>query len=398
MKIFARKRLWLWAIPLLLMSAGLWRVQEARSYVPRVAPLYVGSSPSANLTQLPIVWRANGVWIMRPDAANSFVESAQKRVINWNRAPIALHFPDDDPNIVKAIGADGREVLKVTNGTLELWRAGKKQVTQKTDPSKPSALAIAPDGTRWAVASYQYGVAPPQNKDNFSFDGVYLWNAQSKSQITRLYAKLGNVTALEFSPDSRHLAAVAADGWAFIWNARDGKLVRKWRAHPWVAATLAWSPDSQTLTTGANPRLGLAGNWRLSIANGMSVSAGSGFNSGLMKLDSRTLQLKGDAQNNLTINGQTDRSLRLWNAQTGQLLHNWESASGICSAQFSPDGREIAVGTHGEGLIFDAATLTLKRRLPMKDYPQWPASVAWSPNGATLAVACAPQLTLWRAH
>ena len=95
----------------------------------------------------------------------------------------------------------------------------------------------------------------------------------------------------------------------------------------------------------------------------------------------------------LTINGQTDRTLRLWNAKSGQLLHKWESPTGICSAQFSPDGRELAIGTHGQALIMEAATLSIKRRLPMKDYPQWPASVAWAPDGNTLAVACAPQLT-----
>lgn len=110
------------------------------------------------------------------------------------------------------------------------------------------------------------------------------------------------------------------------------------------------------------------------------------------------LKLKTDAQNNLTINGQTDRSLRLWNVQSGQLLHKWESRTGICSAQFSPDGRELAVGTHGEALIFDAANWEIERRLPMKNYPNWPALVAWAPDGKTLAVACAPQLQLWRAH
>lgn len=63
-----------------------------------------------------------------------------------------------------------------------------------------------------------------------------------------------------------------------------------------------------------------------------------------------------NAQDDWNFNGVTDRSLRLWDVQTGKLLRKWESATGICSAQFAPDGRKIAVGTHGEALLFDAAT------------------------------------------
>ena len=395
MQIFARKRWWLLAIPLMLVSFGLWRVKEARSYVPRTTPLYPGPVSFKDVKQLPIVWRDNGVWVLRSDSVYSFATPTQKSAMNWNRAPVALHFSGDDLNAVKTVGSDGREVLKVNAGTLELWRAGKKRVSRKTDPSKPSALAIAPDGSRWAIASHQSDGISPKDKTDFSFDGVTLWNAQSKSQIARLYAKLGNVTALEFSPDSQLLAAVAADGWAFIWNADDGKLVRKWRAHPWVAASLAWSPDGKTLATGANPRLGQAGQWTISFVQGLSTSGNGG---GDIHFKGEQFQLITGKQNNLVINGQTDRSLRLWNVESGQMLRKWESVTGVCSAQFSPDGLELAVGTHGEAILFDAANLNIARRLPLENYSNWPASVAWAPDGKTLAVACAPELSLWRAH
>ncbi len=399
MKVFARKQLWLLAIPFLLVSFGLWRVQEARSWVPRSAPVFLNAPSLSEISETPIVWRANGLWLLHYDSIAISGSPSPAPRLNWNSAPVALHFPDGDPNARKAVGAEGREIFKVKQERLELWRVGKKEYAKTIDFSPPSAVAISPDGSRWAVASGTSNFSmPPEDKEVFSADGVSLWDAQNKTQFARLYAKLGNVTALAFSPDSQMLAAVAADGWAFVWNAEDGKLVRKWRAHPWVAATVAWSPDGKTLVTGANPRLGQAGMWRISVVNGGSVSSGISPMTSTITSDSRKLKLKVDAQNNLTINSQTDRSLRLWDVKSGQLLHKWESQTGVCSAQFSPGGSELAIGTHGEALIMDAANLKIKRRLPMKDYPKWPASVAWAPDGDTLAVACAPELSLWRAH
>ena len=407
MKIFAFKR-WLLAIPLLLLSLALWRAKEARSWVPRNGPLYLNPFPASNLTQLPIVWRDNGVWILRPDTVNTSAQENTKSVVNWNSAPVALHFPDKNLDAAMTVSGDGRNALKPNQFALELWRDGRRVATMREpkrhnsngelNPSPPTLLAIAPNGKRWANASHLNGLFSDE-PNALASDGITLWDAAAKRDIARLNAQLGSITALEFSPDSRLLAAVAADGYAFIWNANDGKLVRRWRAHPWVAASLAWSPDGQTLLTGANPRLSHAGGLTISSINRVSVSfGGQGTMTGDAGTDAHPMKLKVDAKDDLTINGQTDRSLRLWNVQSGQLLRQWESKTGICSAQFSPDGREIAVGTHGQALIMEAATLKIKRRLPMPDYPKWPASIAWSPDGKTLAVACAPQLTLWRAH
>ena len=401
MKIFARKRLWLLAIPLLLLSFGLWRVQEARSWLPRVTPIYSGILFSSSTTQLPIVWRANGIWVLRPDSSHQ----ARERAVNWNNAPVALHYPFQLADVALTVRVEGREILRAHDYKIELWRDGRRMATV-TEPqrrnsngelnaSPPTLLAIAPNGKRWATVSQLNGLFAVGEKNALATDGVTLWDANTRRDIARLNAELGSITALEFSPDSQRLAAVAADGWAFVWDTKNGKLVRKWRAHPWVAATVAWSPNGKTLVTGGNPRLGLAGMWTISVINGSSISGGG---PGEMIGTEENLKLRVDAQNNLTVNGQTDRSLRLWNAKSGKLLRKWESVAGVCSAQFSPDGREIAVGTHGEALVFDATNLSIKRRLPMQDYPNWPASVAWAPDGKTLAVACAPQLSLWRAH
>lgn len=403
MKLFARKRLWLLAIPLLVGGLGLARVQEARSWLPKTVALFPQSSAIEQFF-VPMQWRENGVWLLRrndwPSINPEFGKG--KKLKNWNRSIVSIHAPVKDPNEVAIISADGTQTLRASNEKIGLWKNGKfvrsvveKPVSNRYNLQEPAVvlvMSVAPDGTRWAADSSLAGLHDIEEMEKgFSEYGAVLWDGKSGRQIARYNAQGGSISALAFSPDSRTLAGITVTGHAYLWEAQTGRKLRRWRAHPFAGATLAWSPNSQTLLTGANPRLRERVDGRMIKTYGGSFSLGIG---GKVGKDVTATNVQGD----WTINGQTDRSLRLWNVKSGQMLRKWESPTGVCSAQFSPDGRELAVGTHGQALILNAANLNVARRLPMKDFPTWPASVAWSPDGATLAVACAPQLSFWRAH
>jgi translation initiation factor 3 subunit I len=43
----------------------------------------------------------------------------------------------------------------------------------------------------------------------------------------------------------------------------------------------------------------------------------------------------------LLATGGADNTLRLWEVQTGKLLHTWEFATSIKRCEFSPDGRQL---------------------------------------------------------
>lgn len=404
MKRFAR--LTLWALPLVVVSVALWRVVEARSWRPQTTQLFGrGGSPS----HLPISWQADGLWLLQSsggDASNA-PPQAWKQLRNWNRSSVALKLATRDLNAVGVVSPTGREVLRTMNESIELWRGKQRvfKVREKSvpnrynvqEPGQPRLLALAPDGTRWAAGSELSGLHDYQQVlKGFSPNGMTLWDGKTGRQLARRNSRVGGFTALQFAPDSQTLAGVAADGQAFLWEAKTGRERRAWRAHPLAAAVVAWSPDGQQLLTGANPRLGQSRTgWSFHFKSGVGAS-------GSMSGTTTTIDegvLKADAQNNLTFNGTTDRNLRLWNVRSGKLLREWKSATGICSAAFAPDGRELAVGTHGEALLFDATNWKIKRRFPLnQNDAQWPTSVAWSPDGTTLAVACTPQIMLWRVH
>ena len=77
----------------------------------------------------------------------------------------------------------------------------------------------------------------------------------------------------------------------------------------------------------------------------------------------------------------------LWNAQTGDLVHEFTDT--VCSrTTFSSDSKELVVSRRGEFLIYDVAPLRLKRNIPRQAglYPGW---VAYSADGHVMALELA---------
>src|SRR5947209_8413977 len=78
--------------------------------------------------------------------------------------------------------------------------------------------------------------------------------------------------------------------------------------------------------------------------------------------------------------------VRLWNAQTGELLHTLEGQSVITeSVAFSPDGQMLASAGHVDSTVrlWDVRAGTLKQEL--KSAHEAPTAVAFSPDGKLLA-------------
>ena len=80
-----------------------------------------------------------------------------------------------------------------------------------------------------------------------------------------------------------------------------------------------------------------------------------------------------------------DKTVRVWEAATGRARHTLEGHSnGVRSVAWSPDGASLASGSDDKTVrVWEAATG--RARHTLEGHSNWVRSVAWSPDGASLA-------------
>ncbi len=95
---------------------------------------------------------------------------------------------------------------------------------------------------------------------------------------------------------------------------------------------------------------------------------------------------------------ENDRTIRLWDANTGRHLRTLRHTDGVLSVAFSPDGNTIASGSWDETIrLWDADTGTELRALA--GHTSYVYSVAFSPDGNTLASGSRDKtVRLWDAN
>jgi WD40 repeat protein len=160
------------------------------------------------------------------------------------------------------------------------------------------------------------------------------------------------VQSLAFRADGRLLVAgergvLTADGQTWVdgcvsvWDTTSGQLVRRWVGHSGTVQSVAFDPK---------------GRWIASAGRSQ------------------------------------DQAVRLWNADTGELLHDLRGPSALTCVAFHPDGTRLAaVGYEGCVHLWDSATgldvLTLRGPGPrIAEGIAYDTQVVFSPDGTRLAV------------
>jgi WD40 repeat protein len=138
-----------------------------------------------------------------------------------------------------------------------------------------------------------------------------------------------------WSPDSRWLAAAAADDAVRVWDARDGRLVATLKGHTDTVLDIDFSPDGRTLLTAGDDDT--ARLWDLTT--GELVRTLAGHTAGLT-------QAVFDADGARVLTGGEDMRARLWEAATGKQLRVWpDHESGVREVAFAADGKEVRTRT-----------------------------------------------------
>ncbi len=247
-------------------------------------------------------------------------------------------------------------------------------------------------------------------------DGIIrLWNTETGKRIGIIdRAQKTAIESMVISPDGQTLISCSDDDTINLWNLATNKFTRSFVGHTSNVLSIAVTPDSKVLVSGAldgirlwdliqrRPLAVLAGLdnsvYRLAISpNGQTLA--SGDNNGVIKLwdlkagrlvstfsaHSNTVSsLAFTPDGSTLVSASRDHTIKLWNVSTGELVHtlighnNWVNAITI-----NPNGRILASAGKDGIKLWSLPTGKLIKTL--YGHSDWVSAIAFSPDGTMLA-------------
>ena len=234
------------------------------------------------------------------------------------------------------------------------------------------AVAFAPDGRHVAVGG-EWGT-------------VRILSADTGKLMRILVGHEGEVRDLAFSPDSATLVSAGADKTIRLWRVDAGRLLVSMRGHTGAVSAVAFSPDGRTLASGGGD--GNLGLWRTQSGRlGALLATGGSIRGVAWVLNGKAVA---------TMSGRLSRHGRevaLWSAATGQSLplppppRTRDKHSRMLSGDvvaISPDSKTLAIpGRAGEILLRDFRAGKDLRTLKAVDAQV--TDLVFSPDGGMLA-------------
>ena len=262
-----------------------------------------------------------------------------------------------------AFSPDGKTLGSISHDkTLRLWDASNGQLRQTLKEFGEIAwgLAFSNDGSLLAAAGDRK---------------VVLWNmAQGQAQVRGVLEHKEYTRSVAFMPDSHTLVCGGHDDreGVFLWDAQTGKKQSELKG---TFRPVAFAPDGKTLATA---------HWR-----GVQILDDQDNQKFLLNaIEVRALAVSPDGR--LVTSAGDDGVVRVWDMQSGQLLHALTGHEDIVrSLSFSREGI-LASGSRDETIrLWDAATGQFLRVLQgARNFGDGPrasvTSLDFSPDGKTL--------------
>jgi len=330
--------LWDMASGAMIRKTSTAQEASAARFSPDGQTILVGTRGGATGTGLLNLYSVNSGTLIRSYSAHTHVFSVKfasdgltimsggdGRVIRWNMTGSMIRSYDmlNKKVDVSAFSPDSSEVvLGFTDGTLELWdiASNLRLRTFMAHNGGVSSVSFSPDGTKILSGASYTG----------SDKTVKIWN-KTTGALIRTFNSNNYICEAAYSPDGSKILAGTSGGYASLWSADSGTLLRTFSGHSFDVLSVDFSPDGQRIITG-------------------------GY----------------------------DKSVKVWDAANGTVYNTFARSDRVDAVRFSPDGSKILVGGASTALI-DLQTGSILRNT----YCGWGRvnSLAFSPTGSSYATA-----------
>ena len=356
----------------------------------------------------------------RPDGQQLAAASPFTGLTLWDlrtREPMRIRTPLGDFYTVAYDPSGEMVTAAMGDGVSSIWSTRTGELLHKLEGGR--ILRFADEGRRFAFERTRAGFTVGRTVPSPALRSFQL--PYSDEYFLRLWS-------VEFSDDNRRLAAVD-NGNLLVWDLASGKLAAQVEFPP-RRLTLAWLPKEHAWLTASSTRgsihpvlnehskLGLPRNFQIS-SNENSLGQGTlspdGHTVGIV-VDSRVawlfdvnsptqrVQLKFDGAGSLghlafsgdgrrvASSATTGAAILVWDAKTGELLRKIPGPHGRVA--FSPDGRQIVLGTAQDYSFWDTTTWQMDstRSIPRDNLAETTGALTFSPDGKLLAIARTRQL------
>lgn len=341
-----------------------------------------------------------------PDGETIFTGSADGTARLWDVRTGKLIVPPlahDDGICAVAFSPDGGRVLTGSRDkTARLWntKTGQPVSGPLMHDNVVWAVAFSPDASRFATGG-DFGVVRiwnSANQDllletegyydriltlNFSSNGsriavgstdhAHVCDAETGSILYQFSVHRGDVEAAAFSSDDKYLLTACADGTVRIWNATGSNRDRDVFAHDDAVWSVAFSPDGARILTGGVGSIRLwdvAGRTLIrEVPLAGTIGAIDYAPNGLRVLvsENSTVRLRAiptlkpvgqpmghddwvsavafSPNGSWVLSASFDKTVKLWDGQTGEYITTLHHADAVRAAVFDPDGSRILTGS-----------------------------------------------------
>jgi serine/threonine protein kinase/WD40 repeat protein len=288
-----------------------------------------------------------------------------------------------EPTHRVAFSQDGKPLLAGSTASVRVWNVDTfKKIFRNRSPERLPGYgeaALSPDGRLVLAPNRSWGSRTASSH-------ISLWDLSTSpaNEVHALpvtsFSGPQQLLSADFSPDNRWLALGRRDGRAILLDAQTGQEVRCFGPVGFPLVAVVFSPDGKRLAAGTRAEIALR-VW--DVGTGEEIRTVRAPSSG-------KLAWSPDGRLLVTF---ANRTVNLWDANSGKGVAALESRSKTASVAFSSDGQRLAVGTNELLSVWDVGT-----RRELFAYPVGVQSLAYSPDGRFLAALSAGRVRLFDAR
>ena len=221
-----------------------------------------------------------------------------------------------------------------------------------------------------------YQFSPDSNQlAVFTSIGVWIYDVQTGKEIRLLTEhRTGWSDDAALSLDFQTLAS-PKDSWKHheirLWDTHTGKIKITLEGHTERVTSVAFSPEGQVLASGDLE--GVIRLWNIRTGTHRMIAT-----------PHKSVNVVAFSPDGRTIMSREDTDFRLWDTETGQLKTRLEDTKQIRTITFSPNGQLLVGANNKEIRLWDAGTGKIKTEIKNS---AWNKLLAFSPDGKTLAHA-----------